>query len=475
MADVTKEMIEAGWNALVPTSRHLYIDKADVETILTAALSAAPQAVVKPLEWNDRRDDHTVFRIVQVAVILGADDLDGLNYMVLGPDRHGLYEVVFGNKIIMSCGSEEAAKAAAQADYERRILSALTTPPAQAEPVAWLHEWDEKDGKRGSRLHRNKEDAERAARNLDRYYLPLVKGSSTIKPLYASPTPPAVAVKQELDGTCKLCGAAPRNSDGLCATCVDEALTTPPAQAVAVKPLEWKALNEGFGHGRTYYGTGVFGHWYAVQRVKKGVWSCVHHVDGKQIFLPSQLTYFGSIEEAKAAAQADYERRILSALTTPPADIREENERLLEHIQELLDASGQECACGYDKPDDVCLGHTPLFNRLKARATAAEAREKTLRDKIAKACEWYWPADDTSSDMCADGVWGVRDNVDLQPGEILHYAIGGVFEYRYFAFLEPAEDADSDDEFEVDAPTEEEVRVAIDAELARRAALKGGA
>lgn len=111
----------------------------------------------------------------------------------------------------------------------------------------------------------------------------------------------------------------------------------------------------------------------------------------------------------------------------------------------------------------------------KARATAAEAREKTLRDKIAKACEWYWPADDTSSDMCADGVWGVRDNVDLQPGEILHYATGGVVNYGYYAFLEAAEDADSDDEFEVDAPTEEEVRAAIDAELARRAALKGGA
>lgn len=37
--EVTKEMIEAGWSALVPTSRHLYFDKAEVETILTAALS----------------------------------------------------------------------------------------------------------------------------------------------------------------------------------------------------------------------------------------------------------------------------------------------------------------------------------------------------------------------------------------------------------------------------------------------------
>lgn len=114
----------------------------------------------------------------------------------------------------------------------------------------------------------------------------------------------------------------------------------------------------------------------------------------------------------------------------PPADLREENERLRQRV-------------------------------------------KVLEGQIAKG-EWYWPADDTSSDMCADGVWGVRDNVDLQPGQILHYATGGVLNYGYYAFLEAAKDADSDDEFEVDAATEEEVRVAIDAELARRAALKGG-
>lgn len=136
--------------------------------------------------------------------------------------------------------------------------------------------------------------------------------------------------------------------------------------------------------------------------------------------------------------------------------LREENERLRQD----------------GRTKELALGN--LIDIWKLRADAAEARVKALEKQIAKGCAWYWPADDTSSDMCADGVWGVRDNVDLQPGEILHYATGGVLNYGFYAFLEAAEDADSDDEFEVDAPTEEEVRVAIDAELARRAALKGG-
>jgi hypothetical protein len=82
---------------------------------------------VKPLEWRDGRTDETVFSVVQHATILGADSLTGLEYTILGPDRHGLFEVILGNKIINHGNSEEHAKAAAQADYERRILSAIET------------------------------------------------------------------------------------------------------------------------------------------------------------------------------------------------------------------------------------------------------------------------------------------------------------------------------------------------------------
>ncbi|MGV1944860.1 MULTISPECIES: hypothetical protein [unclassified Agrobacterium] len=95
--------------------------------------------------------------------------------------------------------------------------------------------------------------------------------------------------------------------------------SAPPAPSVAVKALEWKAHNEGFGHGRMHYGTGAFGHWYGVSRVKTGCWGCVHHIDGKAVHLPMAK----SLEAAKAAAQADYEARIRSALSAQVQDVAE--------------------------------------------------------------------------------------------------------------------------------------------------------
>ena len=40
-----------------------------------------------------------------------------------------------------------------------------------------------------------------------------------------------------------------------------------------------------------------------------------------------------------------------------------EIERLHEQVQDMIDASGQQCGCGYDKPDDVCLGHWPAYKK----------------------------------------------------------------------------------------------------------------
>ena len=44
--------------------------------------------------------------------------------------------------------------------------------------------------------------------------------------------------------------------------------------------------------------------------------------------------------------------------------IRAERDRLSEQVKDMIDASGQECACGYDRPGDVCLGHWPKFKAL---------------------------------------------------------------------------------------------------------------
>lgn len=81
---------------------------------------------------------------------------------------------------------------------------------------------------------------------------------------------------------------------------------------LAVKPLAWKAVNEGFGHGRMHYGIGAFGHWYGIKREKAGHWSCVHHVGGTPVHLPLNPTFHG----AKLAAQADYDERILASISS---------------------------------------------------------------------------------------------------------------------------------------------------------------
>jgi len=91
--------------------------------------------------------------------------------------------------------------------------------------------------------------------------------------------------------------------------------------------------------------------------------------------------------------------------------------------------------------------------------------------KAFASLDWYWPEDDTSSDACADGPWQIAENCDVKPGEVFGYSRGGVVETRYYGFLEAAEDADSDDQFEADEPTREAAEAKIAAELQRRAVL----
>jgi hypothetical protein len=126
-----------------------------------------------------------------------------------------------------------------------------------------------------------------------------------------------------------------------------------PQPNLRVKPLEWKAVNEGFGHGRMHYGTGAFGHWYGVKREKAGLWSCVHHVGGTPVYLPPQV----SLDEAKSAAQADYDERLSAALDTPSPQARvsgpdtgkpSPEERVKELEAELEEARSVINAYSYD-------------------------------------------------------------------------------------------------------------------------------
>jgi len=58
------------------------------------------------------------------------------------------------------------------------------------------------------------------------------------------------------------------------------------------------------------------------------------------------------------------------------ADRIEELERELDEARHL-----QSCACNYDTPTDVCMGHHALFERLYA------VERGKLEDKLAKAVE----------------------------------------------------------------------------------------
>lgn len=82
----------------------------------------------------------------------------------------------------------------------------------------------------------------------------------------------------------------------------------PPSPAVIVKALEWKQFPN--QHGVQWRAQGIFG-WlhYISDRDDDG-----HHVG----WFHSVLGTFATLEAAKAAAQADYEARILSALNTSP-------------------------------------------------------------------------------------------------------------------------------------------------------------
>lgn len=84
------------------------------------------------------------------------------------------------------------------------------------------------------------------------------------------------------------------------------------AVRVKVKPLEWEATEDEMGrNGWRWRGKPAVGLAYIISVM-------VHGQLGERYEIASRTGNFASLEEAKAAAQADYEQRILSALETPP-------------------------------------------------------------------------------------------------------------------------------------------------------------
>lgn len=94
-----------------------------------------------------------------------------------------------------------------------------------------------------------------------------------------------------------------------------------------------------------------------------------------------------------------------------------------------------------------------------------EARDEIVAlNKIIDGCWWYWDANNRER-----AVDGPRDILyEVGPNSVCEIERGGVVETRFMAYLDAAEDSDSDDEFEVDEATAEAARAKLDAEIARR-------
>lgn len=108
---------------------------------------------------------------------------------------------------------------------------------------------------------------------------------------------------------------------------------------------------------------------------------------------------------------------------------------------------------------------------------AAQAERMARLERKLRACQWYWPEYDTSSETCADSAQEVVQNAydyETPEGGIVAIARGGVVEVTYCAYLPPADDSDSDDDFWVEEETREAAKAKIDAELARRALSQEG-
>lgn len=116
---ITKEAIEAGLNAAIDKP----LDEDDVRAILTAAFAAmpGPAVKVKPLEWD--RESPTEWKPETWKAQSLVDEYD------IQREKDGTFSGFAPNAGTNIFSSLEAAKAAAQADYEARIMSSLTPAP----------------------------------------------------------------------------------------------------------------------------------------------------------------------------------------------------------------------------------------------------------------------------------------------------------------------------------------------------------
>jgi hypothetical protein len=149
----------------------------------------------------------------------------------------------------------------------------------------------------------------------------------------------------------------------------------PVAEAVKVKPLEWEEQNPFVWDAADIYRIEDNGH-----ITRNRYW----------LRILNNRTEHSSLEEAKAAAQADYEQRVMSALSTPPQPIEAGGENDPLHIRgscedpRLVSAGYVVCGSGantqwhWHGPDGV------WHDGFKSESAAVNSALRAIRNEGAK-------------------------------------------------------------------------------------------
>lgn len=152
-----------------------------------------------------------------------------------------------------------------------------------------------------------------------------------------------------------------------------------------VKALEWEAypganevMTEGYGQRRQYLERALFGFGAYCLMVKDGRYSVKSdYMDGPE---------YDTGEAAKAAAQADYERRVLSALT---ASASEPTAPLIEQVDALLALASRDALA--PKVPHLALELLRRCRDAVASPVPASEPEPSVADKILREIEERFP------------------------------------------------------------------------------------
>jgi len=133
------------------------------------------------------------------------------------------------------------------------------------------------------------------------------------------------------------------------------ALSASGAGRASVKPLEWRETSYGLPETLTVVGV------YRIVHAGNGGW--LVSVKGDALPANDGRTNFATLDDAKAAAQADYERRIMSALHPLGSGEPDRAKPVAYLIERKVDGTGEQFSTSlrfYPEPETESVKVTPL-------------------------------------------------------------------------------------------------------------------